>query len=68
MARKKGNPDIKKYGFSTERDEPLTERFNIRVTQSMMAKLKALESPADFARQAIQKALDELDILESSEE
>jgi hypothetical protein len=34
-----GNPDIKKYGFKTDRDEPLCERLQIRVAVSMKQQL-----------------------------
>ena len=42
-----GNPDIKKYGFKTDRDEPLRERLQIRVPASMKQQLLTQESRSD---------------------
>ncbi|MBW4566654.1 hypothetical protein PI95_033210 [Hassallia byssoidea VB512170] len=61
MARKGGNPKIKDYGFTSDRDEPLTGRLAIRVTQSMLARVKALDNYPEFCRQVLAKALDELE-------
>ncbi|MBH8573230.1 hypothetical protein I8752_09405 [Nostocaceae cyanobacterium CENA369] len=63
----RGNPNIKNYGFTTDRDEPLTEKLNIRLTKSMMAKLKSLENVPEFVRQCIQDGLDKLDQSDSGE-
>ena len=54
-----GNPDIKKYGFKTDRDEPLRERLQIRVPASMKQQLLTQENWQEFVREAIAKALDE---------
>lgn len=59
MIKRKGNPDIKNYGFSTDRPEPLTAKLTVRLPQSMMDELKALDNYPEFVRQAIQKALHE---------
>ena len=59
MPNPKGSPDNLKP-FTTERDEPLTERIAIRVTKSMAEKIKSLENYPDFCRQAIQSALNKL--------
>ena len=55
MPNPHGNPEIKKYGFTTDRDEPLTEKLNIRLTKSMMAELKELENVPEFVKQAIKR-------------
>ena len=44
MSNPKGNPDIKKYGFKTDRLEPLTAKLSMRVTDSMLTKLKEKEN------------------------
>ena len=61
MPNPDGNPNIKKYGFTTDREEPLTEQINIRFTKTVMARLRTLENIPEFIRQAVVKALDELD-------
>ncbi|WP_026730988.1 hypothetical protein [Fischerella sp. PCC 9605] len=58
MPNPKGNPDNLKP-FTTDREEPLTERLNIRISKSMKDALSQQENYPEFVRQAIQKALDE---------
>ena len=53
MARKGGNPDLKKYQFTTERDEPLTAKFTLKVTHSMLTELQAIDHWREFVRDAI---------------
>ncbi|WP_026732850.1 hypothetical protein [Fischerella sp. PCC 9605] len=55
----RGNPNIKNYGYKTDKEEPLTESMTIKMPKSMKDKVKAKDNPAEFCRQAIQKALDE---------
>jgi hypothetical protein len=55
-----GNPDLKRYQFSTDRPEPLTEKLSMRISAAMRSRLSAMENWHEFVRQAIQKALDEL--------
>lgn len=57
MARFGGNPDLKKYQFTTNRDEPLTERFSIRITSSMYQELRMLDNWREFVREAISDKL-----------
>jgi uncharacterized protein (UPF0147 family) len=59
MPNPKGNPENLKK-FTTDRDEPLTEKMNIRMTKTMKEEIQQQEKPPEFVRQAIQKALDEL--------
>ena len=54
-----GNPDIAKYGFKTERPEPLREQINIRVSTSMKKSLLKQKNWNEFVREAIAKALQE---------
>ncbi len=55
----RGNPEIKNHGFKTDRDKPLTEYINLRVTKEMKEEVKAKDDPPEFCRRAIQKTLDE---------
>jgi hypothetical protein len=52
-----GNPDLQKYSFTTERDEPLRERLQIRVPASMKKELEAKDNWQEFVRQAIAEKL-----------
>ncbi len=61
MARKGGNPNLKKYGFTPGGDEPLNKMLAVKVTESMYNRVKSLPDSSEFMRQAIEKALDELD-------
>ncbi|MFB2773317.1 hypothetical protein ACE1AT_29200 [Pelatocladus sp. BLCC-F211] len=56
----RGNPNIKNHGFKTDRDKPLTEYIHLRVTEDMKVEVQKQKNPPEFCRQAIQKALDEL--------
>ncbi|MFN6535807.1 MAG: hypothetical protein RM021_005460 [Nostoc sp. EkiNYC01] len=58
MPNPKGNPDNLKK-FTTDREEPLTEKMNIRMTKSMKEEVQQQDDPPEFCREAIQKALDE---------
>jgi len=62
----KGNPNIKKYGFKTDRKESLTAKLSIRVAPSMLNKLKEQENWQELVRQAIEKALEEKDNIRSA--
>ncbi len=53
-----GNPNIKEYGFKTDRAEPLVAQLNIRVPSSLKAKLKKKENWQEFVRQAIIEKLE----------
>ena len=55
----KGNPNIKEYGFKTDRKESLTAKLSMRVTPSMLNKLKEQENWQELVREAIAKALEE---------
>ncbi len=57
MSNPKGNPDIKKYGFKTDRAEPLTAKLSMRVTDSMLAQLKERENWQELVREAIAEKL-----------
>ncbi|WP_181256761.1 hypothetical protein [Merismopedia glauca] len=53
-----GNPDFgTKYGWKTEREEPLTESLSLRVTASMKSELQHLENWQELVREAIRLKL-----------
>ncbi len=54
-----GNPNIKKYGFTTERENPLVEKMTLRMDEEMKAAIKAGKLPnwQEIARQAIAEKL-----------
>ncbi|BAZ46979.1 hypothetical protein NIES4102_40250 (plasmid) [Chondrocystis sp. NIES-4102] len=52
-----GNPGLQKYSFTTDRDEPLRERLQIRVPASMKKELEAKDNWQEFVRQAIAEKL-----------
>ncbi|MGI2904447.1 hypothetical protein [Tolypothrix sp. VBCCA 56010] len=60
MPNPKGNPD-NLQPFTTDRDVPLTETLTIRISKPMKQKLKSLDNYAELCRQAIAKALSELE-------
>ncbi len=53
-----GNPGLKKYQFTTDRDEPLTEKLQIRIGVTMMAQLKEKDNYLEFVRCAIAEKLE----------
>jgi predicted DNA-binding protein len=60
MPNPKGNPESLEP-FTTSRDEPLVKQISLRVSESMHIRLKSLENYPEFVRQAIAKALRELE-------
>lgn len=66
MSNIKGNPNIKKYGFKTDRPEPLTAKLSMRVSNSMLTKLKEKENWQEFVRETLAKALQEQEELQSA--
>ncbi len=56
-----GNPNIKEYGFKTDREHPLSEKITLRIDKPTRAAIKAglLPDWSDIAREAIEKALAE---------
>jgi hypothetical protein len=53
MSRTGGNPDLEKYQFTTEREEPLTAKFTLRVTHSMLTELKAISNWQEKTREKL---------------
>jgi hypothetical protein len=60
MPNPRGNPENLRP-FSTDRDEPLKAQLTIRIPESVMARLKTIDDYREFCRQAIYKALSELE-------
>ncbi len=58
MPNPKGTPENLKP-IKSEREEPLTEKMNLRMTKSMKEEVQQQDNPPEFCREAIQKALDE---------
>ncbi|MBD2611520.1 hypothetical protein H6G94_09585 [Nostoc punctiforme FACHB-252] len=57
MPNPKGNPESLKP-IKSDREEPLTQNLNFRVTEKMKEEVKAQDDPPEFCRRAIQEALD----------
>ena len=52
-----GNPNIKRHGFKSDRDEPLRSRLQLRVADSMKQQLDLQDDWQEFVRQAIAEKL-----------
>ncbi len=65
-----GNPELKKYQFTTTREHPLTEQAAFRIDKPTKAALKAGKIPnwQEVCRQALEKALAEVEEQEEKEE
>ncbi|WP_375494534.1 hypothetical protein [uncultured Nostoc sp.] len=57
MPNPKGTPENLKP-IKSERDEPLTEKMNIRMTKTMKEEVQQQDNPPEFCREAIQEKLD----------
>jgi hypothetical protein len=60
MPRTLGNPDLEKYQFTTNRDEPLTAKFTLRVTHSMLSELQAISNWQEKTREKLSDLLREV--------
>jgi hypothetical protein len=58
MPNPRGTPENLKP-IKSDREEPLTEKMNIRMTKTLKEEVQQQENPPEFCREAIQKALDE---------
>lgn len=52
-----GNPDLKKYQFSTDKDEACTAHLQLRIAPSQMEKLKAIDGWRDILRKKIDEII-----------
>ncbi|MEH2281045.1 MAG: hypothetical protein V7K90_06830 [Nostoc sp.] len=57
MPNPKGTPENLKP-IKSEREEPLTEKMNIRMTRTMKEEVQQQDNPPEFCREAIQEKLD----------
>ncbi|MBN3947861.1 MAG: hypothetical protein HWQ38_15915 [Nostoc sp. NMS7] len=57
MPNPKGTPENLKP-IKSEREEPLTEKMNIRMTKTMKEEVQQQDNPPEFCREAIQEKLD----------
>jgi hypothetical protein len=57
MSNPKGNPNIKQYGFKTDREESLTAKLSMRVAPSMLDELKKQKNWQELVRTAIAEKL-----------
>lgn len=55
----KGNPDIYKYGFKTDREESCTAQINVRIPPSHKAKLKQVKGWQEKLRETINELISE---------
>ena len=53
-----GNPDLKKYQYVTDREEPLRARFQIRLSESKLEALKQIPHYQEKVREAIAKLIE----------
>lgn len=51
-----GNPDLQRFQFTTDREEPCTALLHLRIQPSLLAELKALDGWQEIAREAIAQA------------
>ncbi|WP_017652715.1 hypothetical protein [Fortiea contorta] len=56
MPNPKGNPE-NLQPLKSDREEPLTQNLNFRVTEKMKEEVQQQENPPEFCREAIQEAL-----------
>ena len=57
MVRPGGNPELVRYQFTTNREEPLIAKLSLRVTPSMLSAIKEQENWQEFVRKALAEAL-----------
>ena len=58
VSNSEGNPNIKKYGLTTDWDEALTDNMSIRMPPSVMKRLKEQKNWREFVRSTLIKALE----------
>jgi hypothetical protein len=56
-----GNPDLANFQFTTDRDEPLSEKITIRISPSMLRHLQGLDNYREFCRKAIAEKLEQME-------
>ncbi len=56
-----GNPELKAHQFKTSRKEPLTAPMVVKLSKSMLQKLKSQKNWQDLVREAIAEKLEKLE-------
>ncbi|WP_219884779.1 hypothetical protein [Merismopedia glauca] len=54
-----GNPDLVKYQFSTDREEPCTAKMTLRLPPSQYARLREIDNWQERVREAIAHLLEQ---------
>jgi hypothetical protein len=57
MSNSKRNPNIKQYGFKTDREESLTAKLSIIITLLMLDQLKKKDNWQELVRNAVSEKL-----------
>ncbi len=57
MSKTRGNPEVAKYHFKTERSESCTAQLNLKVPPSLLEKIKEQDNWQDFVRQTLAREL-----------
>jgi len=57
-----GNPDLKKYQYVTDREEPLRARFQIRLSESNLEALKQIPHYQEKVREAIREMVESAEL------
>ncbi len=56
-----GNPELKEHQYKTTRAEPLTAQMVLKLTESMLQKLKSQKNWQNLVRGAIAEKLEQID-------
>lgn len=56
-----GNPEIKKWAYTTDRAEPCSERIQVRLPLSLKRRVQSLPDWQERVRQLLDKHVPELD-------
>lgn len=57
MKRHRGNPEVAKYHFKTDRKEACTAQLNLRVPPSLLEEVKQQENWQEFVRKTLKEAV-----------
>ena len=58
MKNPRGNPEVAKYHFTTDRAEPCTAHLSLRIPPSLKANLKEIDNWQEFVRKTLTKAIE----------
>ena len=57
-----GNPDLKKYSYATERDEPCSAAITFRFAPSDLQRLKAIPNFRELVREKVREIINEHEV------